>query len=134
MASKIVLVTGASRGLGKDSVLQLAKKGFDIIFTYQTKKEFADDVVTEIESIGQKAFALSLDISTTADFDQFTVEVKNILDTQFSSAKLDALVNNAGIGINQSFETMTEEIVDLMTNIHFKGPYFLTQKLLPLLN
>jgi NAD(P)-dependent dehydrogenase (short-subunit alcohol dehydrogenase family) len=134
MANKIALVTGASRGLGKDSALQLAKKGFDIILTYQTKKEFADEVVKEIESIGQKAFALSLDISTTDGFDQFVNEVKNILDSQYPSAKLDALVNNAGIGINKPFEQTTEDIVDLMTNIHFKGPYFLTQKLLPLLN
>jgi len=134
MANKIALVTGASRGLGKDSALQLAKKGFDIILTYQTKKEFADEVVSEIENIGKKAFALSLDISTTAGFDQFVAEVKQVLETQFAGAKLDALVNNAGIGINQSFETTTEEILDSMTNIHFKGPYFLTQKLLPLLN
>lgn len=134
MANKIALVTGASRGLGKDSVIALAKKGFDIILTYQTKKEFADEVVKEIESIGQKAFVLSLDISSTAGFDQFVTGVKDILDTQFSSAKLDALVNNAGIGINESFETTTEEILDAMTNIHFKGPYFLTQKLLPSLN
>jgi len=134
MANKIALVTGASRGLGKDSALQLAKKGFDVIITFQTKKEFADEVVSEIESIGQKAFALPLDIATTAGFDQFVTEVKNILDTEFSAAKLDALVNNAGIGINESFETMTEEILDSMTNIHFKGPYFLTQKLLTLLN
>lgn len=134
MANKIALITGASRGLGKDSALQLAKRGFDIILTFQTKKEFADEVVKEIESIGQKAFALSLDISTIAGFDEFVTEVKNVLDTEFSAAKLDALVNNAGIGINQSFETTTEEILDAMTNIHFKGPYFLTQKLLPLLN
>lgn len=134
MANKIALVTGASRGLGKDSALQLAKKGFDIILTYQTKKEFADEVVSEIENIGKKAFALSLDISTTAGFDQFVAEVEQVLETQFAGAKLDALVNNAGIGINQSFETTTEEILDSMTNIHFKGPYFLTQKLLPLLN
>ena len=91
-------------------------------------------MVKEIENIGQKAFALPLDISTTAGFNQFANEVKDILDTQFDSAKLDALVNNAGIGINQSFETTTEETLDTMTNIHFKGPYFLTQKLLPLLN
>ncbi len=91
-------------------------------------------MVKEIENIGQKAFALPLDISTTAGFNQFANEVKDILDTQFASAKLDALVNNAGIGINQSFETTTEETLDTMTNIHFKGPYFLTQKLLPLLN
>lgn len=134
MAGKIALVTGGSRGLGKDSALQLAKKGFDVILTYQTKKEWADEVVKEIESSGQKAFALSLDISTTAGFDQFATEVKELLDTQFASAKLDALVNNAGIGINQSFETTTEETLDAMTNVHFKGPYFLTQRLLPLLN
>ncbi|KQT20845.1 short-chain dehydrogenase [Chryseobacterium sp. Leaf404] len=134
MANKIALITGASRGLGKDSALQLAKKGFDIILTYQTKKEAADEVVKEIETLGQKAFALPLDISTTAGFDQFVTEVKDVLDTQFGSAKLDALVNNAGIGINESFETTTEETLDSMTNIHFKGPYFLTQKLLPLLN
>lgn len=132
--SKIVLLTGGSRGLGKDSALQLAKKGFDLIITYQTKKEAADEVVKEIENIGQKAFALPLDISSTSGFDQFVTEVKNILDTQFSSAKLDALVNNAGIGINEAFEITTEETLDAMTNIHFKGPYFLTQKLLPLLN
>ncbi|MFT3920304.1 SDR family NAD(P)-dependent oxidoreductase [Cloacibacterium sp.] len=134
MTSKIALVTGGSRGLGKDSAIQLAKKGFHIILTYQTKREFADEVVKEIENMGQKAFALPLDISTTTGFNQFANEVKDILDTQFDSAKLDALVNNAGIGINQSFETTTEETVDAMTNIHFKGPYFLTQKLLPLLN
>lgn len=134
MTSKIALVTGGSRGLGKDSAIQLAKKGFHIILTYQTKREFADEVVKEIENMGQKAFALPLDISKTAGFNQFANEVKDILDTQFASAKLDALVNNAGIGINQSFETTTEETLDTMTNIHFKGPYFLTQKLLTLLN
>ena len=134
MTSKIALVTGGSRGLGKDSAIQLARKGFHIILTYQTKREFADEVVKEIENMGQKAFALPLDISTTVGFNQFANEVKDILDTQFASAKLDALVNNAGIGINQSFETTTEETLDTMTNIHFKGPYFLTQKLLTLLN
>ncbi len=134
MASKIALVTGASRGLGKDSVIALAKKGYDIILTYQTKKEAAEQVVQEIKLIGQNAFALPLDIASTAGFDQFVKEVKDILDTTFAAAKLDALVNNAGIGINESFETTTEETLDAMMNIHFKGPYFLTQKLLPLMN
>lgn len=134
MAGKIALVTGGSRGLGKDSALALAKKGFDVILTYQTKKEMADEVVTAIEALGRKAVALSLDIASTAGFDQFTTEVQAVLATRFAGAKLDALVNNAGIGINQSFETTTEETLDAMTNIHFKGPYFLTQKLLPLLN
>lgn len=134
MSGKIVLVTGASRGLGKNSALQLAKRGFDVILTYQSKKEAADEVVKEIESIGQRAFALPLDISKTSGFDAFITSVQDILSSHFASARLDALVNNAGIGINQSFESTTEEILDEMTNIHFKGPYFLTQKLLPLLN
>lgn len=132
--SKIALITGGSRGLGKDAAIQLAKKGFDILLTYQSKKDLADEVVIEIENIGRKAFAVPLDISSTKDFDQFALEVKSILDTHFTSAKLDALVNNAGIGINAGFENTTEEVLDAMTNIHFKGPYFLTQKLLPLLN
>lgn len=132
--NKIALVTGGSRGLGKDSALQLAKKGFDVILTYQSKKEAAEEVVKEIESIGQKGFALALDIASTAGFNQFTKEVKDLLDTHFASARLDALVNNAGIGINATIENTTEEILDAMTNIHFKGPFFLTQQLLPLLN
>lgn len=132
--SKIALVTGGSRGLGKDSALQLAQKGFDLIITYQTKKELADEVVKEIENTGQKAFALALDISSIAGFDSFAAEVQHILTTEFASRKLDALVNNAGIGINERFEETSEATLDAMTNIHFKGPYFLTQKLLPLLN
>lgn len=131
--SKIALVTGGSRGLGKDSALQLAKKGFDIIITYQTKKEYAEEVIREIETLGQKAFALQLDIAITAGFDQFVNELKSILDTEYASGKLDALVNNAGVGIHAQFDLTTEDQLDTMTNIHFKGPYFLTQKLLPLL-
>jgi len=132
--SKIALVTGGSRGLGKDSALQLAKKGFDLIITYQSKKEAADEVVKEIENSGQKAFALPLDISTTAGFEPFVAEVQHILNTEFASRKLDALVNNAGIGINERFEETSETTLDAMMNIHFKGPYVLTQKMLPLLN
>lgn len=133
-ANKIALVTGGSRGLGKDAALQLAQRGFDLIITYQTKKESAEQVVKEIESIGAKAFAIALDISSTAGFENFKNEVQTILDTHFDGKKLDALVNNAGVGINAQFDVTTEEQLDAMTNIHFKGPYFLTQKLLPLLN
>lgn len=132
--SKIAVVTGGSRGLGKDSALQLAKKGFDIILTYQTKKEYADEVVKEIETLGKRAFAVQLDIEKTTGFNNFINGVSAILDKHFASAKLDALVNNAGTGINAQFDATTEEELDAMTNIHFKGPYFLTQKLLPLLN
>jgi NAD(P)-dependent dehydrogenase (short-subunit alcohol dehydrogenase family) len=132
--NKIVLVTGGSRGLGKDAALQLAQRGFDLIITYQTKKEYAEEVVKEIEDLGAKAFSVALDISTTAGFEDFKNEVQTILDTHFEGKKLDALVNNAGVGINAKFDVTTEEQLDAMTNIHFKGPYFLTQKLLPLLN
>jgi len=131
---KIVLVTGGSRGLGKDSALQLAEKGFNVIITYQTKKEAADEVVNQIVNTGKQAFALPLDIASTAGFDLFAGQVQDLLSTHFNGAKLDALVNNAGIGLNASFENTTEELLDAMTNIHFKGPFFLTQKLLPLLN
>lgn len=131
---KIVLVTGGSRGLGKDSALQLAEKGFNVIITYQTKKESADEVVNQIINTGKQAFSLPLDIVSIAGFDLFAEQVQDLLNTHFNGAKLDALVNNAGIGLNASFENTTEEVLDAMTNIHFKGPFFLTQKLLPLLN
>ena len=128
--NKIALVTGASRGLGKNTALQLAKRGFDVVITYQSKKEDAENVVSEINALGQKAFAFQLDIASTAGFDAFKNQVSTILENNFEGRKLDALVNNAGIGINTPFEQTTEEMLDAMTNIHFKGPYFLTQKLL----
>lgn len=133
-AKKIALVTGGSRGLGKSSALQLAKKGFDVIITYQSKKEDAENVVAEIQNLGQKAFAIQLDIASTTGFEQFKKEVSSVLGTHFEGRKLDALVNNAGVGVNMPFEQTTEEALDAMTNIHFKGPFFLTQKLLPLIN
>ncbi|MEC4003674.1 SDR family oxidoreductase [Flavobacterium sp. SUN052] len=133
-SNKIALITGGSRGLGKDSALQLAKKGFDLIITYQSKKEDAEQVVAEINTLGQKAFALQLDITSTSGFETFKNEVISILEVNFNGRKLDALVNNAGIGMNASFEETSEEILDAMTNIHFKGPFFLTQKLLSILN
>ena len=131
--NKIVLITGGSRGLGKDAALQLAKRGFDVIITYQSKKEAADQVVEAITKLGNKSFALALNLSDATSFENFKKEITAILETSFEGRKLNALVNNAGIGINMPFETTTEEALDAMTNIHFKGPFLLTQKLLPLL-
>lgn len=131
--NKIALITGGSRGLGKDAALQLAKRGFDVIITYQSKKESADQVVEAITKLGNKSFALALNLSDATTFENFKKEVTAILETSFEGRKLNALVNNAGIGINMPFETTTEEALDAMTNIHFKGPFLLTQKLLPLL-
>lgn len=132
--NKIALVTGGSRGLGKDAAIQLAAKGFDVIITYQTKITDAETVVEEIISLGKKAAALQLDLSSSASFSEFYHQLSALLNNNFDGAKLDALVNNAGVGVNMPFESTSEEALDNMMNIHFKGPYLLTQKLLPLLN
>ena len=133
-SNKIALVTGGSRGLGKNAAIQLAQKGFNVVITYQSKQADAEAVVAEIVAIGKKAFALQLDVASIVGFDPFLAQVSTLLNEHFDGAKLDALVNNAGVGVNMPFEQTTEEALDAMTNIHFKGPYFLTQKLLPLLN
>lgn len=131
--NKIALVTGGSRGLGKDAALQLAKKGFDVVITYQTKKDEAEQVAKEILALGRKAVALPLDISNTQGFDAFVSAVKNELAGYFKADGLDALVNNAGTGHHAAFEDTDEAAFDRMTTIHLKAPYFLTQKLLPLI-
>ena len=132
--NKIALVTGGSRGLGKDAALQLAAKGFDVVVTYQTKLTDAESVVAEISSLGRKAAALQLDLSNSASFNEFHNQLSALLSNNFNGEKLDALVNNAGVGVNMPFESTNEDALDAMMNIHFKGPYLLTQKLLPLLN
>jgi len=132
--SKIVLVTGGSRGLGKNMALALAKKGLDVILTYNSKKDEADAVVSEIESLGQKALALQLNVGESKTFDAFFETLKAASNTTFGTDKIDYLVNNAGIGIYSSFEETTEEQFDTLLNIQFKGSFFLTQKALPILN
>lgn len=131
--NKIALVTGGSRGLGKDMALQLAKKGFYVVLTYQSKSEFAQEVVNQIKESGQKAFALPLDVADAHSFDQFASNLAANLKSEFNTDKLSALVNNAGVGIHASFAETTMEQFDSMVNIHLKGAFFLTQKLLPLL-
>ena len=132
--TKIALVTGGSRGLGKDMALSLGAKGLGVILTYNSKKEEAEAVVHQIESLGQKAIALQLDIGQISSLDSFIAQVKNALNNKWQVEKFDFLINNAGIGASIPFAEATEEAFDLMTNIHFKGVYFLTQKFLPLLN
>jgi len=132
--NKIVLVTGASRGLGKDMALQLAAKGFDVVITYHSKKEEAAAVVNEIKSLGRKAYALQLDVALSNTFDSFATNLKAVLKSEFKSEGFDALVNNAGSGIHAPFTDTTPEQFDAMLNIHLKAPFFLTQKLLPALN
>lgn len=129
----IAIITGGSRGLGKSMALHLAKKGVDIIFTYNTQVEEAEKVVQEIISLGCKACALQLNVSKSNTFAEFAGKVSTTLQEVWQIPKFDYLVNNAGIGIRASFYETTEAQFDELMNIQLKGPFFITQKLLPLI-
>lgn len=132
--NKIALVTGGSRGLGKNMALSIAKKGIDVVITYNSNKEDAEKVVQDIEDIGQKALALQLNTADTKNFPAFLQNLKEHLDEKMGTGKIDFLINNAGIGTYAHFQETTEEQFDQLFNIHLKGVYFLTQNLLPMLN
>ncbi|QKJ61900.1 SDR family NAD(P)-dependent oxidoreductase [Flavobacterium sp. M31R6] len=132
--NKIALVTGGSRGLGKDMALNLAKKGLDVVLTYNSKKEEADSVVTEIEKLGQKAVVIQLNVAEVNSFELFFQKVETALKDTFGTDKIDFLINNAGVGLHESFATTTTAQFDDLVNIQFKGPFFLTQKALELMN
>lgn len=131
---KIALITGGSRGLGKDMALKTAAKGLDIILTYRSKKEEAEKVVAAIKENGQKAVALQLDTAEINSFGSFKKTLQETLQSEFNAEKIDFLVNNAGIGINEPFAKTSEETFDKLMNIHLKGVFFLTQTLLSILN
>ncbi|CAH0155634.1 MULTISPECIES: SDR family oxidoreductase [unclassified Pedobacter] len=132
--NKIALITGGSRGLGKNAAIKIAAKGLGVIVTYQSKKEEAEATVNEIKQLGVQAAAIQLNVADTKTFDAFFVSVKAVLKSVFNAEKFDFLINNAGIGIHSSFAETTEEQFDTLVNIHFKGTFFLTQKALTLLN
>lgn len=132
-SNQVALVTGGSRGLGREMALQLAGKGFNVIITYHSGKEAADQVVDEIKSKGAKGFALHLDVAQAHSFTTFAETVKRVLQDEFGNVHISALVNNAGVGCHAAFADTTESQFDDMVNIHLKAPYFLTQKMLPLL-
>ncbi len=132
--NKIALVTGGSRGLGKDMALKLAEKGIDVILTYNSKAAEAQDVVAQIEQSGQKAATLQLNTGDIKSFDAFTDQLQSTLTTKFGADHIDFLINNAGIGGYKLIDEVTEDFFDELLNIHFKGVYFLTQKMLPLIN
>lgn len=131
-ATKIALVTGGSRGLGKDMALNIARKGLNVVLTYRSEKAGADDTVQQIEALGRRALALPLDLSVAGAADAFVPQLQQALQA-WGSPQIDYLVNNAGIGGNHPFGNVTEEVFDTFLNVHFKGVYFLTQALLPLL-
>jgi NAD(P)-dependent dehydrogenase (short-subunit alcohol dehydrogenase family) len=132
--NKIALVTGGSRGLGKNMALNLAKKGIDVILTYHSKKEEADAVVAEIGQKGQKAVALQLNTGDVKSFGPFLDQLTGVLKNTFNTSHFDFLINNAGIGYHALIGEVTEEKFDELVNVHYKGVYFLTQKTLPLMN
>ena len=133
MNTKIAIVTGGSRGLGRNTALKLADKGVDVILTYRSQQTEAAAVVAEIEKRGRRAVALQLDVGQVGQFADFVGAVKTALKTQWQREHFDYLVNNAGIGVHTPFADTNEAQFDQLMNIHFKGVFFLTQALLPLL-
>jgi NAD(P)-dependent dehydrogenase (short-subunit alcohol dehydrogenase family) len=132
--TKIALITGGSRGLGRDMALKLARDGHGVVITYQSKKEAAEEVVKEINSIGQQAAAICFDANDFSSLPQFVEEFQQLLESKWQSKTFDFLVNNAGIGATIPFANVSEDDFDRFMNIHFKSVYFLTQRLLSLIN
>jgi len=129
--TKIALVTGGSRGLGRNTALSLARKGVDLIITYHSNRAEAASCVSEIEALGRKAVALRADTSDVSSFDGLVSEIGAALRATWGRDTLDFLVNNAGTAVHAPFSATTEADFDQMVNIHLKGVFFLTQKLLP---
>jgi NAD(P)-dependent dehydrogenase (short-subunit alcohol dehydrogenase family) len=132
-ANSLVLITGGSRGLGRSAALTLADHGHDVIITYLRNVDEATAVVSEIAAKGRKAAALQLDTGNISTFPDFVQTLARALKGEWGRDSFDALVNNAGVGIHKSFAETDEASFDTLMNIHFKGVFFLTQKLLPLI-
>ncbi|MEM9000648.1 MAG: SDR family oxidoreductase [Bacteroidota bacterium] len=132
--TKIAVVTGGSRGLGKDMAQRIADRGIDVILTYHSNKEEAEKVVRHLEAKGRKAATLQLKVEDASSFAQFADELTSILKSHFNTNGFDYLVNNAGIGLNAPVNALEEETFDRLMNIHLKGPQLLTKTLLPTMN
>jgi len=131
--SRIALITGANRGIGGATALALARDGVDVIITYRSHAEEADEVVAAIGELGRKAVALELDTGDVDSFDAFVSAVAGALRDTWGRDSFEYLINNAGMQITASFADATEEGFDRMVDVHLKGVFFLTQKLVPLL-
>ena len=132
-SAPIAIVTGGSRGLGRSTVLSLARRGVHSIFTYNANRAEAEKVVSLAREAGATAVALQLDTGNVPAFDEFVGKVREALD-RLGAQRFDYLVNNAGISHHNAFEKTTEAELDQLFLVHFKGVFFLTQKLLPLMN
>ena len=129
----IALITGGSRGLGRNAAIHLARKGVDVILTYHSRQDEAATAVAEIEATGRKAAALQLDVGDTGSFAAFAEQVRMQLAKRWQREHFDFLVNNAGMGAGGAFAETSEADFDLLMNAHLKGPFFLTQRLLPMI-
>lgn len=137
LEGKIALVTGSSRGLGKEMAIRLSENGANVVITYHSDREAANNTVAQIEKgggKGGKAFALQLDTGKVSTFDDFFNRLSMELQSKWNATNLDILVNNAGIIPQAPIASMDEKTFDLVTNIQYKGVFFLTQKALKLLN
>lgn len=132
--SKIALITGGSRGLGQNMALHLARQDVDVILTYRAEQAQAEATVAQITALGRKAVALQLDAGNSGSFAAFAEQVRTALRTQWQRERFDFLVNNAGMGVHAGFMDTTEAQFEQLFNVHLKGPYFLSQALLPLMN
>jgi NAD(P)-dependent dehydrogenase (short-subunit alcohol dehydrogenase family) len=128
----VSLVTGGSRGLGRNTAIKLAEQGSDVLLTYRSGRSDAESAVKEIERRGRRARALALDVANVASFDAFAGEVRGAL-SQWGRERFDHLVNNAGVGIHATVAEVSEAQFDELMSVHLKGVVFLTQKLLPLI-
>jgi NAD(P)-dependent dehydrogenase (short-subunit alcohol dehydrogenase family) len=133
MSRKITLITGASRGLGRNAARHLAARGMDIVFTYRQGRAEADSLVAELQALGARAVALPLDMAHIDSFPEFARTVETTLREVWQRERFDCLLNNAGMGVHASFADTTQAQFDQLVNVHFKGVFFLTQQLLPLI-
>ena len=131
--TKIALITGASRGLGRNTALNIAREGSDVIITYQSREEGARAVVAEIVAMGRRAISLQLDVGDVSALKLFAERLRAALRETWQRDTFDHLVNNAGHGDMASIAETTEEQFDRLVDVHFKGVFFLTQALLPLI-
>nr|WP_298126336.1 SDR family oxidoreductase [uncultured Pseudoxanthomonas sp.] len=131
-SSPLTLITGGSRGLGRNMALAVARQGHDVLITYRSQQAEAAAVVAEIEALGQRAAALPLDVGQSDTFDAFADAVRAHL-AAWGRERFDHLVNNAGMGVHAGFAETTRAQFDALVDVHLKGPFFLTQTLLPLI-
>lgn len=132
MSTQLAVITGGSRGLGRAAALSVARNGTDVVVTYRSQRDEAEAVVKEIQSLGRKAAALALDTGKPETFAAFAAELRGVV-THFGRTQFDHLVNNAGHGAYAAFADTTEAQFDALVAVHLKGPFFLTQQLLPLI-